>query len=101
MFVLVLIGWVFFRAVDLNTAASLLHRMFVPTGGVLFAGVETFIAVAGCCLWWAVAGPNAFDMNRDESVFRRRHAYAFAAAFGVCAAVMAGAGPSPFLYFQF
>jgi hypothetical protein len=47
-----------------------------------------------------MAGPNAFDLHREDQYSWRR-AYALSAAFGVCIAVMAGTSASPFLYFQF
>jgi alginate O-acetyltransferase complex protein AlgI len=106
MFVLALIGWVFFRSVDMATASELLRRMFVPTAGALFPGVEIFIVVALIAAWWAMVGPNAFDLhaNADAPAPPRRvalRALAVATAFGVCLAVMSGGGSSPFLYFQF
>ncbi|MFN7978269.1 MAG: MBOAT family protein [Vicinamibacterales bacterium] len=100
MFVLVLVGWVFFRAADLPTALSLLQRMAVPTGGTLFEGAGLFAACAAGGLLLAMAGPNAFDLHRDDRISLGR-AYAVSLAFGACLAVMAGASPSPFLYFQF
>jgi hypothetical protein len=45
-------------------------------------------------------GPNAFDLDAEWTP-RPRHAVALAAAFGACLALIAGSGPSPFLYFQF
>ena len=101
MFVLALIGWVFFRAPDLSTAVDLLGRMFVPTSGALFPGVELFVVAATIAGWWAMIGPNAFDLHEHPP--RRIHvrAVAVAAAFGACLAVMSGGGSSPFLYFQF
>jgi hypothetical protein len=49
---------------------------------------------------WATLGPNAFDLHNNWR-FRRRYAVACAVGFGVCLALMAGTGSSPFLYFQF
>ena len=104
MFVLALIGWVFFRAADLATAGDLLRRMFVPTPGALFPGVESFLAVAIIAAWWAMVGPNVFDMHATPAPSPRRvrvRALAVAVIFGACLAVMSGGGSSPFLYFQF
>ena len=42
----------------------------------------------------------AFDIDAEWRP-RPRHAVALAAAFGACLALIAGSGPSPFLYFQF
>jgi alginate O-acetyltransferase complex protein AlgI len=101
MFVLVLIGWVFFRAPDVTAAVDLLTRMFVPTAGTLFPGVELFVVIAAMAAWWAMVGPNAFDLHTGERQFGYARALAVAAALGACLAVMSGGGSSPFLYFQF
>jgi len=100
MFVLVLIGWVFFRATDFAMAWHLLGKLFVPTAGVPIEGAGLLAVLLGFAGWWACLGPNVFDMH-DGWSYRPRYAFAFAAAFGVCVAVMAGGSSSPFLYFQF
>jgi alginate O-acetyltransferase complex protein AlgI len=100
MFFFAVIGWVFFRSTDFHMASVLLTRMFsyVPgtTGVVTGAAVALLLFAA----WWSMAGPNAFDLDAKWEP-RRRHAFALAAAFGACVAMMAGSGSSPFLYFQF
>lgn len=101
MFVLALIGWVFFRAPDLATAVHLLGRMFVPTAGTLFPGVELFVVAATIAGWWAMVGPNAFDLHEHPPRHVHARAFAIAATFGACVAVMSGGASSPFLYFQF
>jgi alginate O-acetyltransferase complex protein AlgI len=102
MFVLVMIGWVFFRAPDLATAADLLERMFVPTAGTLFPHVEVFLLVAVFAGAWAMIGRKAFDLHTDDvPYYSRRRALAVAAMLGACLAVISGGGSSPFLYFQF
>jgi hypothetical protein len=71
---------------------------YVPgTSGVVTGGAVALLLLAA---WWSMAGPNAFDMDAKWQP-RRRHAFALAAAFGACIAMMAGSGSSPFLYFQF
>jgi alginate O-acetyltransferase complex protein AlgI len=100
MFVLALIGWVFFRSTDFGMAWELLGKLFVPTSGRVLEGVTLLAAVLGFAGWWAFAGPNAFEMHEGWT-YRPRYAFAFAVALGVCVAVMAGGGSSPFLYFQF
>jgi hypothetical protein len=74
--------------------------MVVPTRGVLFPEAAAFAAFTALGLLLAMAGPNAFDLHKQEQYGWRR-AYALSAAFGVCIAIMAGASASPFLYFQF
>jgi len=46
-------------------------------------------------------GPNAFDLHPENWSLRKRWTVALAATAGACLALMAGGGPSPFLYFQF
>src|SRR5207244_3079557 len=43
-FLLVVVGWVFFRAADLPAALAILRTMFVPTAG---AGVENGVVFSG------------------------------------------------------
>jgi alginate O-acetyltransferase complex protein AlgI len=98
MFLLVVVGWVFFRATNLDMALGLLSRMFIPTGGHLLPElpfVLVALAIAGA---WSMLGPNAFDLRYDRSL---RWRLALAAGFGACLALIAGSRPSPFLYFQF
>ncbi len=100
MFFFVVIGWVFFRSTDFHMAAVLLGRMFAYTpgsSGVVTPGVVALLLGAAL---WSMVGPNAFDIDA-RWVPRRRHAFALAAAFGACLAIIAGTGSSPFLYFQF
>jgi alginate O-acetyltransferase complex protein AlgI len=100
MFLFAVIGWVFFRSTDFHMAAVMLTRMFsiVPgTSGVVTGGALALLLLAA---WWSMIGPNAFDIDASWQP-RRRHAFALAAAFGACIAMMAGSGSSPFLYFQF
>jgi alginate O-acetyltransferase complex protein AlgI len=99
-FLLVVIGWVLFRADNMEMASRLLHAMFVPTegyAGVPVAKVLGLLFVAG---WWAMRGPNAIDLHRDFTCQPRYYVY-HAIAFGACMAMLAGGKNSPFLYFQF
>jgi alginate O-acetyltransferase complex protein AlgI len=100
MFGLVVIGWVLFRSTTFSMAWTLLTAMLTPTAGVMIANVFAFAFGAALAAAWAMLGPNAFDLQRDWRL-RPTHAYALAAAFGICAALMAGNRSSPFLYFQF
>jgi alginate O-acetyltransferase complex protein AlgI len=100
MFLLVVVGWVLFRSTSFGMAATLLHTMFVPTDGVMLRGVGVFLVALTIAGWWGMVGPNAFDVHANWH-WRPRYAFALATALGACAALMAGAGSSPFLYFQF
>jgi alginate O-acetyltransferase complex protein AlgI len=99
-FVLIVVGWVLFRSTDFTMAWTVLGKMFAPAPGVVFAGVPLFATIALIAALWSMMGPNAFDVDQRWS-FKPKHAFAVAAAFGVCLALMAGTGSSPFLYFQF
>lgn len=100
MFFLVVIGWVLFRATDFHMAAALLVKMFVPIPGTESVPAIGFAVFLGIAAWWSMFGPNAFDIDVEWKP-RPRYAVALAAAFGACLALIAGSGPSPFLYFQF
>lgn len=99
-FVLVVVGWVFFRATDFTMAAGLLRAMFTPTAGELGAGAGAFAALVVLAGLWATRGPNVYDIHVDYR-WRWQYALVLAAAFGACLALMAGGRNSPFLYFQF
>jgi len=100
MFVLVMVGWVVFRSTDFGMAWTLLKKMALPAPGATVAGVPAFVILALIAAVWSMLGPNAFDVGARWQ-FKRRHAFALAAAFGACVTLMAGGRSSPFLYFQF
>jgi alginate O-acetyltransferase complex protein AlgI len=98
MFMLAVIGWVFFRSVDFTMAIELLKKMFSPAQGVLvmqpaFAGLALFFAA-----WWAMIGPNAFEMRHE---YRWNGRMVLASGFAASLAIILGMRSSPFLYFQF
>lgn len=108
--VLVMIGWVFFRADSLGSALSLLGRMFsLHTGEMPLALSE---ALTNQRLFWLVVGAIVFLIPRDfvTGVFLqfsdRRAAIAARLGYSSVAVTYAGllvaAGTfSPFLYYQF
>jgi alginate O-acetyltransferase complex protein AlgI len=100
MFVLVLVGWVFFRAPDFTSAGHMLHTMFAPTGGDLPGNPSVLLGFLVIAAYAAMVGRNAFELNAQRTWTRSWQA-AMAIAFGACLAVMAGGRNSPFLYFQF
>jgi len=56
------------------------------------------VAALSVAAWWAMIGPNAFDLRHEWSW---RRSVVLTAAFGAALALIAGSRPSPFLYFQF
>lgn len=100
MFVFVVVGWALFRATDFGMAATLLAHMFVPTAGTETVPLAAFAVFLPIAAYLSMFGPNAFDIDAEWRP-RPRYAVALAAAFGACLALIAGSGPSPFLYFQF
>lgn len=100
MFLLVVIGWVFFRAENMGVAIHMLTTMFVPTSGTLVMKPAAFLVILAIAAWWAMRGPNPIDLNRSFQ-WAPRHTYLYAAVFGASMAIIAGGRESPFLYFQF
>lgn len=98
MFLIVTIGWVFFRATDWTMALHLLRSMFVLTTGAMVPQPGLVALLLGIASWWAMMGPNAFEMRHD---WRWRSAAFRTAAFAASLAIIAGERSSPFLYFQF
>lgn len=109
MFLLVVIGWVLFRAgaahesegpPGLPMALQLWKAMFTPTDGVPGMDVGKFLLILVPAAAWAMFGPNAQEVHRDYR-WRPVHAIVRAVAFGACVGLIAGGRTSPFLYFQF
>ena len=109
-FLLVVVGWVFFRAADMGRALEMLRLMFVPRFGEVPAEVttvltdqRTLVFVLGMLV---VLMPRDLVMGKvvDESRTRIAGAarVAYSAVGAPYAAVLVAAGTfSPFLYFQF
>ena len=98
MFILVLLGWVLFRATTFEMALSIFRRMFVPTSGAMVEQPVLAVVVLCAVAWWAMIGPNVYEMHLAPSARRR---VVLTAAFGASLAVIIGSPFSPFLYFQF
>lgn len=99
-FVLVVVGWVFFRATDLSMASDLLRMMFAPQAGTLPADAVKFGLITVFALILARWAPNSFEYHREFRATLPRMAVA-AAVLGIAIALIAGSRASPFLYFQF
>jgi alginate O-acetyltransferase complex protein AlgI len=100
MFILVTVGWVFFRATDFTMATHLLSAMFTPTAGLGIANGNVFLGLLLLAAWWGMVGPNAFDLQARLH-WKPRYGFALAVFFGACVSTMMSGGSSPFLYFQF
>jgi len=98
MFLFVVLGWVLFRSTTFEMAMSLFGKMFVPTSGALVEQPVLAIGLLGIAAWWAMIGPNVYELNLSLSFPRRA---ALSAAFGTSLALIIGSPFSPFLYFQF
>ena len=109
-FLLVVIGWVFFRAESVGQALTMLRHMAVPSGLALPEAVAaTLTNTRGVILVLAllvVLLPGSFVLGRMIEAGRSRPAvvtrFAVMAFAGPYAAVLVAAGTfSPFLYYQF
>jgi alginate O-acetyltransferase complex protein AlgI len=98
MFVLVLLGWVLFRSNDFHMASHLLATMLTWVPGGVPASTVLILPLMLGAAWWAMVGPNPFQMDLAP---RLRTRLALAAGFGAALALIVSSRPSPFLYFQF
>ena len=96
-FVLVMVGWVFFRSPDFGVAASWLGRMAAIGGLAGQAPGTGLLVLVPVGLAVVALLPETWDLRFGTS---RRWALAYAAGF-VCAYIFMSAGTSPFIYYQF
>jgi alginate O-acetyltransferase complex protein AlgI len=97
-FVLVIVGWVFFRSPTFSLALKLLISMFVWTQGTTMpcaASLLVIILVSGAL---AHQMPNTFEMDHR---WRLLPTMGLSTLFVLCVMVIMGSEQSPFLYFQF
>jgi alginate O-acetyltransferase complex protein AlgI len=109
-FLLVVVGWVLFRAESMGQAVTMLSHMFVPSGFGLPEAVAASLTnqrvlVLALALV-VVLLPGSFVLGRVLDSGRGRPAvvtrFAVIAVAAPCAAIIAAAGTfSPFLYYQF
>lgn len=102
-FILVVIGWVFFRSEDLSMCWLWLQKMFFLADGFsllnMSPGVkDRFLAILVISLGIVFKSKNTY-IDFEKINFKWRHALAYAFLFVVCLLYLAKA--SPFLYFQF
>jgi alginate O-acetyltransferase complex protein AlgI len=97
-FLLVVVGWVFFRSTDFDMALTILRLMFTPDFGALPPATASLMVLLLVAAMLAHRAPNPFQLSHRWSP---RSTIALAILFGLCLLVIAGGSPSPFLYFQF
>ena len=97
-FILVMIGWVFFRSDTFTMALALLHKMFSVQQGVLMPGLYGLMIALSIATYIAHFTPNIFEMNHESNPWP-----VTATAVGLVASliVIAAGQHTPFLYFQF
>ncbi|MFN0164991.1 MAG: MBOAT family O-acyltransferase [Bryobacteraceae bacterium] len=97
-FLLVVIGWVFFRSESFAMATTLLHAMFVWQPGVLLTGAPLLTGLLLLAAVLAHAGRNSFEIRHEWTPVP---ALGLAALFAFSIVAIYGEHQSPFLYFQF
>lgn len=98
-FLLVVVGWVFFRSTDLSMASSLLQKMAWLDGGDGSARLGMLLVPAiGIAAVIAHTGRNTFEMSHQ---WRRQAVVGWSVLWIAALARIVAASPSPFLYFQF
>jgi alginate O-acetyltransferase complex protein AlgI len=97
-FVLVVIGWVLFRATSFTMATGWLRKLFVWNSAPGNMGAWTLvlpILIAGSLAHFC---PNSFELSHR---WNWASALALTALFAACLVTIYGGKASPFLYFQF
>jgi len=97
-FLLVVVGWVLFRADNLTMALGWLGKMFVWDSASSIAGAGALALLILISGGLAHGCPNSFELSHR---WGWASALALTALFAACMVVIYGAKASPFLYFQF
>jgi alginate O-acetyltransferase complex protein AlgI len=97
-FLLVSIGWVFFRSNDWHMVNKMLHSMFTAASGSLPVGTPLLICALIGAGSLAHFGPNTFELKHE---WNPAQLSAFAMLFTMCIFAMYIDRVMPFLYFQF
>ena len=82
----------------LRDGYALFATMFRWTPGSLPAGTAFVLPMLAVAAWWAMIGPNVFEMRFPET-WRVRAA--LTTGFAAALALIIGLHTSPFLYYQF
>lgn len=97
-FLLVVIGWVFFRSSTFTMAATLLQTMFVWRPGEGIVGEPILLAMLGVAAAIAHFAPNTFELRHEWTPLATS---GLVALFALSLFVIYGNRSTPFLYFQF
>jgi alginate O-acetyltransferase complex protein AlgI len=97
-FVLVVVGWVLFRATSFTMAAGWLGKMFVWSSASGVTGAWTLALLILIAAGLAHFCPNSFELSHR---WDWASTLALTALFIACIFVIYGGKSSPFLYFQF
>ena len=97
-FLLVLVGWVFFRSTSFPMAIDWLERMFAWRPAPALSGASLFLLVLAVSAVVAHFGSNTFAMRHQP---RPAVAVSLAVLFALGLLVIYGGPRMPFLYFQF
>jgi alginate O-acetyltransferase complex protein AlgI len=97
-FLMVVVGWVFFRSENFSVAAAMLAKMFSISAGDLFPGVAGLLVVLAISASVAHFAPNTFEIRH---VWRPWTVAALCAGYSVALLAIASGQQSPFLYYQF
>jgi alginate O-acetyltransferase complex protein AlgI len=98
MFLLVIVGWVFFRSESLSGAFHLLGAMFAWKEGAGVSCGPVLLLTIGVAAIIAHGTPNSWELSHRWGTVA---ALGIAGVFLVCLFQIYGGQPSPFLYFQF
>jgi alginate O-acetyltransferase complex protein AlgI len=98
MFALVVVGWVPFRAPDLDTALHLLGTMLGWAAGTALVGAGLLVPLLVIAGAIAHVAPNSWELDHR---WRPAAATGLAALFVLCLGLIYAGQRMPFLYFQF
>lgn len=97
-FLLVVIGWVLFRADNFSMASGLLGAMFSWKPGIQLGTAGSLAGLLFLAGGLAHFGPNTFELRHRWTPVQ---AWALGALLLTCMVLIYGGQQSPFLYFQF
>jgi alginate O-acetyltransferase complex protein AlgI len=97
-FILVVIGWVFFRSTDFTMASYLLGKMFHYTPSVGITSLSTLRALIILAFAFGHWGKNTFEMKHEWGLAMQ---CIWLFLFAICVLRIITWPNTPFLYFQF